>query len=65
MHVHVSLSEDNYIRWTKPQILSILNAIPFLEDATTKLMPALRKQNPWAASNVFNRRAPEQIKQAY
>lgn len=71
MHVHVSPSakpRGSEDKWSAAQLRSILKAISFFDDPITKIMPAERKQNPYAMSNMLSDdvfRATPALKKAY
>ncbi|KAK6078710.1 swim zinc finger domain protein [Seiridium cupressi] len=52
-------------KYTIVQLRSILNAISFYDAAITQIMPAERKNNLWAQSNVNGEKTPSKIKMAY
>jgi hypothetical protein len=47
MHVHVAPKPD----WTVLPLRNIMKATGVFDDAIMKIMPAVRKENPWARSN--------------
>ncbi|KAK9794509.1 putative Amidoligase enzyme [Seiridium cardinale] len=67
MHIHVSPTQtaDLQQKYTIVQLRSILNAISFYDAAITQIMPAERKNNLWAQSNVNGEKTPSKIKMAY
>lgn len=71
MHVHVSPSakpRGSEDKWSAAQLRSILKAISYFDDPITKVMPAERKQNPFAMSNMLSDdvfRATPALKKAY
>ncbi|KAK4251737.1 putative amidoligase enzyme-domain-containing protein [Corynascus novoguineensis] len=52
MHVHVSPYDGRY---TAGQLQKICKALCYFDNAITKVMPAERKDNPWATSNKLKR----------
>jgi hypothetical protein len=52
MHVHVSPGDGKY---TAEQLQKICKGLCYFDDAITRIMPAERKDNPWATSNVAGR----------
>lgn len=71
MHVHVSPSakpRGSEDKWTAAQLRSILKAISYFDNPITKIMPAERKENPYAMSNMLSDdvfRATPALKEAY
>ncbi|KAI0013059.1 hypothetical protein F4779DRAFT_613930 [Xylariaceae sp. FL0662B] len=65
MHVHVSTGTTEQDRFTMDQVRRLLKAIAIFDDAITKIMPAHRKNNEWAMSNLQGREAPADLKQRY
>ena len=54
MHVHVSPFEDQF---TAEHLRGICKGLCYFDDAITRVMPADRKENEWAVSNVVGRGA--------
>ena len=54
MHVHVSPQDSKF---TAEQLRGICKGLCFFDDAITRVMPADRKENEWAVSNVVGRGA--------
>ncbi|KAI0197542.1 hypothetical protein F4808DRAFT_473724 [Astrocystis sublimbata] len=70
MHVHVSpgIMVDGFMkgqRYTIEHLRRLVKAIALFDDATTKIMPRERKENPWAESNFQGSKVPIQLKQLY
>lgn len=71
MHVHVSPSakpRGSEDKWSAAQLRSILKAISYFDNPITKIMPAERKENPYAMSNMLSDdvfRATPALKKAY
>jgi hypothetical protein len=64
MHIHVSPLGSAF---SAEQLRGISKGVCYYDDATTKVLPAERKNNPWAKSNVFGRGASvsQKLKRAY
>ncbi|KAI1419273.1 hypothetical protein F5Y12DRAFT_720921 [Xylaria sp. FL1777] len=65
MHVHVSTGTMDEDRFTMDEVRRLLKAIALFDEAITEIMPAHRKNNEWAMSNVQGREAPADLKQLY
>jgi hypothetical protein len=53
MHVHAAPKGG----WNMPALHSVMRGIAVFDEAITKIMPAERKQNPWARSNFHKPQA--------
>lgn len=65
MHVHVSPSKDPQIRYSVLDVRNIMKAMAYYDDAITRVMPPLRKNNPWACSNMTSENTSRSIRDAY
>ena len=65
MHIHVSPSLDPARSYRLDDLKMIMKGIAYFDDAITKIMPADRKENPWAVSNFNSREAPRDLYNAY
>jgi len=65
MHVHVSTSPNSTNQYTLPQLKSVSKGVSYFDDAITRMMPADRKNNPYAASNVQGEKALEELASKY
>ncbi|OBT77563.1 hypothetical protein VF21_04625 [Pseudogymnoascus sp. 05NY08] len=65
MHIHVSPGQQVGLRYSLSQLKSMMNAIAFFDEATTAIMPAERKDNPWAWPNMKAPKTPTALKDAY
>lgn len=66
-HVHVSpsLATEGRTVYEIQHVQKILKAISYFDDAITKIMPAERKANEYAKSNVQGSGVPSEIQKAY
>jgi hypothetical protein len=64
MHVHVSPFGSTY---TTRQLRGVCKGVCYYDNATTKVLPGERKDNPWATSNVVGRggMVNQKLKRAY
>ncbi|KAM0335785.1 hypothetical protein ACHAQA_000835 [Verticillium albo-atrum] len=66
MHVHVSLSATGAVSFDARQLRNLSKALVYFDDATTRVMPANRKNNEWAMSNVHHpENTPRALRQAF
>lgn len=71
MHVHVSPSakpEGKEGRWIPGHLNKIMKALSYFTSPVTKIMPADRKENPWAMQNMLSEdvaKAKPQLSTAY
>jgi hypothetical protein len=65
MHVHVSPNNPDGSKYTITQLRGILKGLSYFDNAITSIMPAERKENEWAVSNVQGRSAKPKLKNAY
>lgn len=65
MHVHVSPDNAGDSRYTLNQLKGIMKAVFYFDDALTRIMPADRKVNEWAKSNVRAKETKDALKNAY
>ncbi|KAK1769230.1 hypothetical protein QBC33DRAFT_513459 [Phialemonium atrogriseum] len=67
MHVHVSpsLVATNQTMYTMDDVRKVLKAVAYFDDPMTRMMPADRKANEWAKSNIHSDTTPSNVKQTY
>ncbi|KAL3428490.1 swim zinc finger domain protein [Phlyctema vagabunda] len=65
MHIHVSPTLTLQNRYTRDQLVRIIKAIAYFDDPITRVMPANRKANQWAMSNMIGEDAPKAWRDAY
>ncbi|KUI52492.1 hypothetical protein VP1G_10340 [Cytospora mali] len=62
MHIHVSPAAnpnaDNEL-WSTQELAAVMKALSYYDEAITKIMPADRKENPYALSNMNEIIAPD------
>ncbi|KND94128.1 hypothetical protein TOPH_01115 [Tolypocladium ophioglossoides CBS 100239] len=64
MHVHVSPSNTGK-RYTVLELRNIIKAKAYFDNATTRVMPPLRKNNLWAKSNMASEKTTKNLRDAY
>lgn len=64
MHVHVSPCAEG-TGYSIKQLHGIMKSVAYYDDAITRVVPAGRKNNPWAGSNVLHKDCSPKIRDAY
>ncbi|KAG9253975.1 uncharacterized protein F5Z01DRAFT_687403 [Emericellopsis atlantica] len=65
MHVHVSPGTTPELRYQLPEVKQILKAISYYDEAVTKIVPADRKNNPYAESSFTGLASPAKLRQRF